>query len=176
MAIFISLKYIQKKGTQEVVLEVRVVKTLTNHLREKLHHVLFDNFFTSLELLEDLEPDGLYGYGTACKHRIGFPPMLKTMKLTNRYNAFNEIALIVFNFASNDRTVIFTSNSNGITVESASAIEYNSILFYLIYRGRVSDSTEKQHLSYSLVRKRGRECDVIKHTTICYRYCTSTAI
>ena len=80
--------YSGKEGTREVNLKARVVKTLTNHLRGKFHHIFFDNFFTSLKWLEDLEADGLYGCGTVCKHRIGFPPTLKTLKLTNRYNAF----------------------------------------------------------------------------------------
>ena len=80
--------YSGKEGTQKVNLGARVVKTLTNHLRGKFHLIFFNNFFTSLKLLEDLEVDGLHGCGTVRKHRIGFPPTLKTLKLTSRYNTF----------------------------------------------------------------------------------------
>ena len=38
----------------------RVVKELMAHWHGKKHHVFFDNFFTSKELLEDLEKNGIY--------------------------------------------------------------------------------------------------------------------
>ena len=81
--------YSGKEGSREVDLGARVVKTLTDHLHGKFHHIFFDNFFTSLKLLQDLGDNGLYGCGTVRKHRIGFPPTLKTIKLTNRYNTIN---------------------------------------------------------------------------------------
>ena len=78
--------YSGKEGTQEVNPGARVVKTLTKHLRGKFHtHFLRQS---SLKLHEDLEADRLYGCGIVHKHRIGFPPTLKTLKLTNRYNTF----------------------------------------------------------------------------------------
>ena len=87
--------YSGKEGTQEVGLGLRVVKTLTNHLRGKFHHIFFNNFFTSLE---GLEADRFYGCGTARNNCIRFPPKLKTMKLTNRYNTFKQITQIAFQF------------------------------------------------------------------------------
>ena len=58
------------KGTSpEKSLGARVVKTLTEPLKGKFHHVYFDNFFTSAELLMDLEKDGVYACGTARKDR-----------------------------------------------------------------------------------------------------------
>lgn len=61
----------------------RVVKTLTAELKGRNHHV-FDNFFTSEKLLEDLLSDGIYACGMARKDRKGFPPTLKAVKLHNR--------------------------------------------------------------------------------------------
>ena len=62
----------------------RVVKDLTQHLKGKHHHVFFDNFFTSEELLRDLAEEDICACGTARKDRRGFPPALKTVKLKNR--------------------------------------------------------------------------------------------
>ena len=60
---------------------------LTSNLKHKHHHVYFDNFFTSVHLLED----GIYGCGTARKDRKGFPPfegevnMLHSLRLVLVY-------------------------------------------------------------------------------------------
>ena len=73
------------KGTSpEKSLGARVVKTLTEPLKGKFHHVYFDNFFTSAELLTDLEKDGVYACGTARKDRRGFPEKLKRVNLKER--------------------------------------------------------------------------------------------
>ena len=58
--------YTEKKGnTVEHGLGARVVKTLTSHLTGKYHRVFFDNYFTNLKVLEDLEKDKIYACGTA---------------------------------------------------------------------------------------------------------------
>ena len=62
----------------------RVVKTLTSDLKGKHHHAFFNNYFTSLGLLEDLAKDDVYGCGTARKDWKGFPQVLKDTKLKNR--------------------------------------------------------------------------------------------
>ena len=73
------------KGTSpEKGLGARVVKTLTEPLKGKFHHVYFDDFFTSTELLMDLEKDGVYTCGTARKDRRGFPEELKRVNLKER--------------------------------------------------------------------------------------------
>ena len=61
---------------------------LITDLKHKYHHVYFDNFFTSVQLLEQLEEDGIYSYGTAWKDRRGFPPALKAHGLRERYDIF----------------------------------------------------------------------------------------
>ena len=66
------------------------MKDLTASLKHKHHHVYFDNFFTSVKLLEDLEKDGIYTCGTARADRRGFSKALKQPKLTesNKHNYY----------------------------------------------------------------------------------------
>ena len=59
------------------------MKTLTEPLKGKFHHVCFDNFFTSAELFTDLE-DGVYACGTARKDHQGFLEELKRVNLKER--------------------------------------------------------------------------------------------
>ena len=66
--------YTGRQENHEVSLGAHVVKTLTHDLKNK-HHVYMDYYFTSLQLLEDLEEDGIYACGTARKDRRGFPPV-----------------------------------------------------------------------------------------------------
>ena len=76
--------YKGRENSTEKGLGSRVVKELTAPLQHKFHHVYFDNFFTSVQLLEDLEEVGLYACGTARSDRSGFPPSLKKVKLDDR--------------------------------------------------------------------------------------------
>ena len=77
--------YTGKKGDgTDTGLATRVVTELTNHLHNKYHHVFFDNFFTSVELLTQLEENGVYGCGTARTNRKQFPTELKNVKLNKR--------------------------------------------------------------------------------------------
>ena len=76
--------YTGKEGSGEKHLGQRVVKDLTQHLKGKHHHVLFDNFFTSEELLRDLAEEDIYACGMARKDCRGFPPALKMAKLKDR--------------------------------------------------------------------------------------------
>ena len=75
--------YSGRKEDREVGLGAHVVKKLTENLKDKYHHVFFDNYFTSFRLLEDLE-DGIYGCGTARKDRKEFPAVLKNPGLKIR--------------------------------------------------------------------------------------------
>ena len=71
--------YTGRQENCEVGLGAHVVKTLTRNLKHKNHHVYFDNFFTSVQLLEELEEDVIYNCGTGRKDRRGFPPALKKL-------------------------------------------------------------------------------------------------
>ena len=61
--------YTGKQKDRQVGLGEYIVKTLTNELKNKNHHVFFDNFFTSVKLLEDMEKDGIYGCGVVRRDR-----------------------------------------------------------------------------------------------------------
>ena len=76
--------YTGKEDSPEKSLGTRVVKQVTGHFHGKKHHVFFDNFITSKELLDDLEKDGIFGCGTARKNRRGFPDLFKGANLANR--------------------------------------------------------------------------------------------
>ena len=80
--------YTGRQENREVGLGAHVVKTLTSDLKNKYHHVYFDNFFTSVQLLEQLEEEGIYSCGTARKDRKGFPPALNAHGLKERYDNF----------------------------------------------------------------------------------------
>ena len=78
--------YTGKKGNKsEKQLGKRVVRDLTKCLKGKHHHVYFDNYFTSFELIDELLTDGIYGCGTIRIDRKIFPAQLRKAKLLNRY-------------------------------------------------------------------------------------------
>ena len=70
--------YTGKQGyTTEKGLGAKVVKHLTAPYINSCRHVYFDNFFTGVDLLLDLQMSGLYGCGTVRINRKGFPSELK---------------------------------------------------------------------------------------------------
>ncbi|GFN97050.1 PiggyBac transposable element-derived protein 4 [Plakobranchus ocellatus] len=50
-----------------------VVMRMCENLKAKWHEVYFDNFFTSLSLLQHLYESGVYSCGTTCTNRKGMP-------------------------------------------------------------------------------------------------------
>ena len=78
--------YTGKENSSEKGLGARVVEVLTSPLQHKYHHIYCDNFFTSVQLFEELEREGLYACGTARSDRTGFPSQLKKIKLTLTYS------------------------------------------------------------------------------------------
>ena len=66
--------------TPEKCLGPRVVKTLTNKLKDRYHKVYFDNYFTSVQLMKDLKQQGIYACGTVRKGRIGMPKAFEKEK------------------------------------------------------------------------------------------------
>jgi len=70
--------YLGKQARTEHGLGYRVVKDMTSELRGSNRQVFFDNFFTSVQLVESLQQeDSLYSCGTVRTNRIGFPAELK---------------------------------------------------------------------------------------------------
>ena len=80
--------YTGKEGSGEKKLGQRVVKDLIRLLKGKNHHVFFDNFFMSEQLLQDLLDDSILACVTARKDCKGFPLALKQVKLKNRYTMY----------------------------------------------------------------------------------------
>ena len=77
--------YTGKTGdTIERGLPARVVKSLTTDLKGKNHHVFYDNFFNSFDLLNHLALDNIFACGTARSNRKGYPEVLKNVKLAKR--------------------------------------------------------------------------------------------
>ena len=76
--------HLHRQEDHEVGLGAYIVKKLIEGLKDRHHHVFFDNYFTSFRLLEDLEKDGIYGCGTARKDRKEFPAALKNPGLKER--------------------------------------------------------------------------------------------
>ena len=66
-------------GRTETGLGARVVKDLTSKLKGRNHHVFFDNYFCSPQLLDDLLSSGFYACGTVNSSRKGFPSDLKAV-------------------------------------------------------------------------------------------------
>ena len=50
-----------------------MVKKLTEDLKQKNHHVFFDNYFTRYQLLADLEKDGIIWMRDSQKGQEGVP-------------------------------------------------------------------------------------------------------
>ena len=73
---------------------MRVVKTLTEPLKGKFHHVYFDNF-TIEQLMTELEEYGVYACGTARKDRRGFPDQLKRVNLKDRYTKIKVLNITI---------------------------------------------------------------------------------
>ena len=61
-----------------------VVLTLTKDLQSHNHEVYFDNFFTSLPLLQHLKSHGINAFGTIRSNRKGLPIDLKNDKEMER--------------------------------------------------------------------------------------------
>lgn len=75
-------------GKEEDVTEVglggRVVKNLSDSLKNMNVHLTFDDFFTSSTLLEDLHKHGIYATGTIRSNRKDLPVLARRKTNMNR--------------------------------------------------------------------------------------------
>ena len=72
------LVYLGKVGSWlETQLGEQVVKDLTRNLVGKHYTVYCDNFFTSIQLFNDVLKDSIYAYGTIRSNRVGYPDEFK---------------------------------------------------------------------------------------------------
>ena len=64
-------------GRSETHIHERVVKDLTRNHVGKHYTVYCDNFFTSVQLFNDLLKDSIYACGTIRSNRVGYPDEFK---------------------------------------------------------------------------------------------------
>lgn len=76
--------YTGKVDTSEKHLGTRVVKDLTKDIAGENHKVYFDNYFTSMQLMNDLKKSKIYACGTVRKDRKGLPIDFKNDKSMKR--------------------------------------------------------------------------------------------
>jgi len=74
------------------------VLNLVDNLDQSVQVIAFDNFFTTVTLMEELLRRGFHAIGTVRPSRRGLPPMLKEKSKLNRgqhlYKIKNQIAAI----------------------------------------------------------------------------------
>ena len=75
--------YTGKEGAYEKELGAKVVKKLAQPRTGGHYHVFFDNYFSSVNLFEDLLEKGVYACGTFCKDRKGVPDNIRDVNLGN---------------------------------------------------------------------------------------------
>ncbi|XP_070199329.1 piggyBac transposable element-derived protein 4-like [Littorina saxatilis] len=78
--------YVGKDGADgnarnNIPLGTRVVTKLVEPYYKKRHHVYFDNYFTSVKLVESLARKKTYATGTVRKERLGLPVPMKSLKM-----------------------------------------------------------------------------------------------
>lgn len=73
--------YTGKEDTSTTSLGAKVVERLSTPLVGGHYHLFFDNFFTSLPLVDSLLANNLYACGTFRKDRRGVPLEISTIKL-----------------------------------------------------------------------------------------------
>ena len=114
--------YTRKRGDNiQKGLGANVVKTLTKPYVNTYQHVYFDNFFTGVDLLCDLEASGLYGCSTIRSYRKGFPQQLKPvvkkgLKERGESKTFQSCNLTVTAWQHN-KTVTLAATNSDPTVE-----------------------------------------------------------
>lgn len=73
--------YTGKDDSAETQLGAKVVKSLSRSLVGGHYHLYYDNFFSTVELFDDLLEDGSYACGTFRRDRKGIPDVIKTTQL-----------------------------------------------------------------------------------------------
>lgn len=114
--------YTGKDGDKaEKGLGANVVMTLTEPYVNTYRHVYFNNYFTSFDLLLDLEKSNLYGCGRMRSNRKGFPTELKPvvkkrMKERGESKTYQHENLTVCAWQDN-KTVLVAANNSDPTVD-----------------------------------------------------------
>ncbi|XP_064467766.1 piggyBac transposable element-derived protein 3-like isoform X2 [Ornithodoros turicata] len=109
----------EKDTVPEHGLGERVVRSLSEALQNKHHHVFFDNFFTSVPLLTDLLEKGVYATGAIRANRK-FLPELKSDKEMKRGDVDQRVSargILVAKWKVK-RCVTVASNAHGTEVST----------------------------------------------------------
>ena len=106
----------EDNGTEEEFgLGEQVVQTMTKDLFGKYHQVYFDNFFTSIPLMEYLKANGVDACGTIRSHRKCLPHDLKTNSNKARFEydyPVTKQGIVLYKWKDN-KSVFLVSNFHG---------------------------------------------------------------
>ena len=107
---------------QEFGLGEQVVQTMTKDLFGKYHQVYFDNFFTSIPLMEYLKANGVDACGTIRSHRKCLPHDLKadSNMVRGEYDYRVTKQGIVFYKWKDNKSVFLVSNFHGTEASAVS--------------------------------------------------------
>ncbi|XP_051170109.1 piggyBac transposable element-derived protein 4-like [Leptopilina boulardi] len=97
----------------------RVVIKLTRELQGTFSLVAYDNFFTSVNLVEELRNTGIYSVGTVRTNRKGLPEMMKEKKLQRREYEFkttNNVTAIKWMYSK--IVTVLSSAHNPLTIST----------------------------------------------------------
>lgn len=78
----------RNRDCAEKNLATRVVKDLTTTITGHNHKVFFDNFFSSVELVKDLQGQKIQACGTICKDRKHLPSRVVQKNLKHRGDSY----------------------------------------------------------------------------------------
>ena len=152
-------------GLAEKQLGERVVKDLTNKIKNKNYQVYFDNYFSSINLLIDLKENGILACGTLRSNRKGLPQTQIAEKNMHRgdYESRTSYKGITWIKWKDNRSVQFLSNFHDPSVittvgrrqENGTMINYNCLQAtkdYNCYMGAV-DKADQLKSTYEISRK-----------------------
>ena len=71
----------EKPSKQKLTMGGHIVLTMTDHLCGKNHKLFFDNYFSSVPLMEILQGQQLLACGTIRSNRRDFPPLANDKSL-----------------------------------------------------------------------------------------------
>ena len=129
----------------------RVVMNMMHPYLNRNHHVYFDRFFTSTQLMEDLEEAGTYACATVMLNRRGLPNEARRLKLRRRGETFfrqkeNEVLTV---WKDKRQVSVLSTNSNATVQERAR--KPDAVLNYNAHMGGV-DKTDQLRSYYKVGR------------------------
>lgn len=99
----------KEAGSNGAGLGTRVVTNLTKPLNHKNHLCFCDNFFTSVELFDQLEVNRMYAAGTCRNNRKHFPLDIRSPKLEKGQSLFRQDNKLVATVWQDNKPAYFLS-------------------------------------------------------------------